>query len=117
MKNIMTETAKLKKAIKNIQNQISALDVDPDDHEDAYCEALDCEGPVYVPIYSHCDVGSLTFDPSEILRELDPIVYRRGLNDFADGIQVEDTAEYKELAEELETLEEELKEIEEETVG
>jgi len=81
---------------------MDTLTVDPDDQEDAYCDALDCNGPVYV--------GSIAFDPSYILKELDPTAYRCGLVDYANGIDVEDTVEHQELAKKIEELETELEE-------
>ena len=96
----------IKRGIQEAQEEMDALTIDPDDCEDIYCEALDCEGPVYA--------GSIAFDPSHILRELDPTAYRCGLVDYVDGIDVADTAEYQELAEEIEELKAELEKREDE---
>lgn len=49
------------------------------DDYDAYDEALDSEGPVTV-----CGIG---FYPSRILKELDPVAYRCGYNDWVDSDQ------------------------------
>lgn len=43
---------------------------------DQYDEVLDMDGPVLV--------GGLEFMPSRIIRELDPVAYRCGMNDFMD---------------------------------
>ncbi len=46
---------------------------------DAYDEMLnDC--------YPMVEIGSLTFTPSRVLKELDPIAYRCGLNDYLDSL-------------------------------
>jgi hypothetical protein len=41
-----------------------------------YDQSLDEQGDV--------TIGSLSFQPSEIIKELDPIAYRVGFNDFCD---------------------------------
>ena len=101
----MKSITALTELIKEKQAELASVDIDPDDYEDSYCESLDSKGPVYV--------GSIAFDPSRILQELDPIAYRCGLVDYIDGINIEDTAEYKDLTEEIEELESELEELEE----
>jgi len=52
-----------------------------------YDEAYNMEGLI--------KIGNLTFEPSQIVKQLDPVAYRVGFNDFcdsllADGIYVED---------------------------
>jgi len=44
--------------------------------EEQYCEMLDIEGPVVI--------GGVSFDPSRILREMDPIAYDTGLAGYMD---------------------------------
>jgi hypothetical protein len=44
--------------------------------EQQYCEMLDMEGPV--------TIGCVSFDPSRVLREMDPIAYNEGLNNYMD---------------------------------
>jgi hypothetical protein len=47
-----------------------------------YDEVLnDCEGPIMV--------GGITFDPSYILKELDPTAYRCNVLDFMDACDIE----------------------------
>jgi len=100
----MDRKEELKDLIKAKQKELDNFEIDPDEYEDEYCEALDAEGDVYV--------GGLTFSPSQIIRELDPTAYRCGLIDFVDGMDIEEVPEYKELQEELEELEAELEELE-----
>jgi hypothetical protein len=47
-----------------------------EDIEEMYKEALDEMGEV--------KLGNLTFSPSRIIKELDPIAYRVGLNEYED---------------------------------
>lgn len=44
--------------------------------DEMYAEALDAEGDV--------KVAGMTFSPSRVLKELDPIAYRTGLSEYAD---------------------------------
>jgi len=50
-----------------------------------YDDALNVQGRI--------TIGNLSFLPSDILRELDPIAYRVGFNDYCDLLISED--EYK----------------------
>jgi predicted nuclease with TOPRIM domain len=51
------------------------------------------------------EIGTLSFSPSDVLREMDPIAYRTGLLDYVDGFDIEDDEEFAELKENLEELE------------
>lgn len=46
--------------------------------EEMVDEIFDAEGPIRI--------GNLTFDRSEIVRELDPTAYREAVNDMADSM-------------------------------
>lgn len=93
--------AELEKEIKNFE-------INQDNYEDQYIEALNEQGEI--------KIGYLTFSPADIVKELDPTAYRCGLNDYIDGISVEDDSEYMELVEELESVNDEIEEREEEEV-
>ena len=96
-------------AIKNAeievkQREIDGFEIDPEEHEEEYKDALDEQGDVVI--------GSLHYSPSYVLREVDPTAYRCGLADYIDSLDVSDDPAYKELEEELETLENELADLE-----
>ena len=69
------------------------------DDYDAYDEALDSEGTIFV---AGCE-----FYPSRILEELDPVAYRCGYNDWVDSDQndLEDALENEDYSE-IEWIEE-----------
>jgi hypothetical protein len=90
--------------IAEIEDELKYFEIDPEDYEDEYREVLNEEGDVRI--------GDLAFEPARIVEELDPIAYRCGLNDFVDGLEVEDDPRYQELVEELEELKDELEDIE-----
>ena len=50
--------------------------------EEQYDELLDLYGPVRI--------GTLTYDASRVLREVDPIAYRVGLSDFESMLEEEE---------------------------
>lgn len=102
---MIARRAALVAAIEQIKNKIENFEIDPYDHEDDYDEVLDEGGAVMV--------GGCEFLPSRILRELDPIAYRCGLNDYVDSIDLSDDADYCDLCDELADLEAELEEVEE----
>lgn len=53
------------------------IPIDEDKAKQMYDEALDEQGEV--------KVGTLTFYPSQILKECDPIAYRVGFSDWLDA--------------------------------
>ena len=52
------------------------------DYEEIFDEMLDEQGPV--------KIFNLSFEPSRILKELDSIAYRTGVNDFIDSLGEEE---------------------------
>lgn len=106
MENLQKKIDGKKAEIMEKQAEIDGFELDPDDFIDQYEEMLNEEGPV--------KVAGLTFEASQIIKELDPTAYRCGLNDFVDSLDKEDTEEYQKLEEELEELEDELADLEEE---
>jgi hypothetical protein len=104
-KNELTAEIEAKQAeIKAKTAEIDNFELDGDDYEESYKDALDSEGPVII--------AGMKFDPSYALKELDPAAYRCGLNDYVDSLEKDDDPKYKELEEELETLTEELDALE-----
>lgn len=97
----------LEERIEEVKSEIDSFEVDIESDEviEMYEEYLDCDGPV--------DVCGTLYDPSRILRELDPIAYRCGLMDYTDGLEKESFEEYRELLSELEGLENELELLDE----
>lgn len=102
---MIARRAALVAAIEQINNKIENFEIDPDDYEGDYDEVLDAGGAVVI--------GGCEFFPSRILRELDPVAYRCGLNDYVDSIDVSDDANSCDLCDELADLEVELEEVEE----
>lgn len=101
-KAIEIKKAKIVAKKKEIEN----FELDNDDYEESYKEAIDSEGLV--------TVAGIKFDPSRILQEMDPIAYGCGLNDYVDSCNKEDDPKYQELEEELETLKDENSDLESE---
>lgn len=57
------------------------------------------------------NIGSLTYEASMVLKEVDPTAYRCGMNDYADSLSPEDFEEYQEIQARVEELEEELEDL------
>ena len=96
----------VKAEITEVEKEIDQFELDPDNYEELYDEMLSEEGPVRI--------GGLEYDPARVLREMDPIAYRCGLLDFVDGMELEDSEEYREMVERLEELQDELTDLENE---
>ena len=90
--------------IEDKQKEIDGFEIDPEEHEEEYKDALDEQGDVVI--------GNLHYSPSYVLREVDPTAYRCGLLDYIDSLDVSDDPAYKELEEELEILKDELADLE-----
>jgi len=90
--------------IAEIEEELRYFEIDPEDYEEQYDDFLNDNGEV--------DILGMKFDPARVLKELDPIAYRVGLNDYVDGLDVEDDPKYQELVEELEELKNELENTE-----
>ena len=100
------QIAALKKQIADLENKIDNFEIDEDKYDENYDEWLD-------EIYGEIMIGNISFLPSRILKELDPIAYRCGFSDYIDSLDIEDDEEYQELQTELEEAKEELAELEE----
>ncbi|EOK9195622.1 hypothetical protein PST17_RS13950 [Escherichia coli] len=100
------QIAALKKQIAELEDKIDNFEIDEDKYDDKYDEWLD-------EIYGEIMIGNISFLPSRILKELDPIAYRCGFSDYIDSLDIEDDEEYQELQTELEEVKEEIAELEE----
>lgn len=97
----------IKNRIAEIENELANFELDPDEYTEEYDDFLD-------EVSDSVRIGSLEYAPSHVLKEVDPIAYRCGLNDYIDNINIEDHPVYQELTDELEDLKNELenKEVE-----
>ena len=100
------QIAALKKQIADLENKIDNFEIDEDKYDENYDEWLD-------EIYGEIMIGNISFLPSRILKELDPIAYRCGFSDYIDSLDIEDDEEYQELQTELGEVKEELSKLEE----
>ena len=101
------EIRKMQAQIADKEKQQSQIELDPDDFADQFDDMLDESGTV--------EAGGYSFYPSRILKELDPVAYRCGLNDFADSyFDKEETDEYRSLQEEIDQLESDIEDLESE---
>lgn len=87
--SISLRIAELKKEIEGFRDN---LDVYAD-----FDELLDEGGAV--------EVCGVWFNPSDILKELDPTAYRCGYLDYTGALDLESFSEYNEILDELEELE------------
>lgn len=96
----MKTVNELQEELNNIQEQIDTFELDPEDYEEIYREALNEQGEI--------TIGYLTFDPADVLENCDPIAYRVGLNDYASNIDLEDSKAYQELLDRKEEITDEI---------
>jgi hypothetical protein len=85
----------MREELKEKQDRLNVLE--NNENTDEYDEMLDESGPVVV-------CGS-AFNPSRIIKEMDPIAYRCGMNDYNDNAITE-------INDEIESLESDIKEAE-----
>ena len=101
------EIRKMQALIADKEKQQSQIELDPDDYEDQFDEYLDESIP-------EIEIVCLTYSPSRVLKNVDPVAYRCGLNDFVNSLDVEDSDEYKALQEEIDQLQSDIEDLENE---
>ena len=101
------EIHKMQALIADKEKQQSQIELDPDDFADQFDDSLDESIP-------EIEIGCLTYSPSHVLKNVDPVAYRCSLNDFVDSLDVEDSEQYKELQEQIDSLEDAISDLESE---
>ena len=98
----------LQAEVDALEIQIDNFELDVEDSEviKAYEESLDCGGTV--------TVCGMEFEPSRILKELDPVAYRCGLSDHTSNMDLNDNEDYKALVSEKEDKESEIETLKDE---
>ena len=105
--SIESKLSALRLQVSDLESQQGKIELDPDDYEDQFDDMLDESIP-------EIEIGSLTYLPSHVLKNVDPTAYRCSLNDFVDSLDVEDSDEYKELQEEIDQLKSDIEDLESE---
>ena len=90
----------IKSRITEIEGEIADFEINPEDYEEEYQKMLD--------EISTIEIGNLKYTGSHVLKEVDPVAYICGLNNYVNGLAIEDDQGYKDLIEELEDLKFEL---------
>ena len=113
----MNTIEQVKQEISNLENEIESLkdeitlkeqEIDNFEYEcsdDDFDDFLD-------QIYPEINIGSLTFYPSQVLKECDPIAYRCAKSDYESEYDLDDCEEYADLKADLESLLEDLESLE-----
>lgn len=73
------------------KQEMDDYEIDPDSLEESYKDFL-----------NEMEEMPNGWDYSDVLERMDPVMYRCGLNDYADGFDKEEFQDYKELQEEFE---------------
>ena len=94
------------------QKEIDTFEPDQDEAENAYTEFLD-------ECHEEIKIGYLSWPASRVLKEMDEIAFRCGLQDFIcnDVADLEKFEGYTELKEKLDELQDELYDLESELEG
>lgn len=77
-------------ALEVKKQEMDDYEIDPDSLEESYKECL-----------NECQDMPNGWEYADVLERMDPIMYRCGLNDYADGFDKEEFQDYKELQEEF----------------
>lgn len=69
---------------------IDGKEVDEDEFDRELYDAVECDcEDEYFDVLNDCyesvEIAGITFDPADILKQLDPIAYRCGLRDYLDS--------------------------------
>lgn len=110
LETLKAQITKLESSIVIKQSEITSKQSEIDNFE---YECSDDEFSDWIDsIYPEVTIGSLTFSPSDIMKELDPIAYRCGKSDYESNYDLDDCEEYNDLKDESESLEGELSDLE-----
>ena len=101
------EIRKMQSQIADKEKQQEQIELDPYDYEDQFDESLDDSIP-------EIEIGCLTYSPSHVLKNVDPVAYRCSLNDFVDSLDASETDGYKALQEEIDQLQSDIEDLESE---
>ena len=102
------EIRKMRSMISAKEKQQDQIEFDPEDYEEQFDELLDESIP-------EIEIGNLTYSPSYVLKNVDPVAYRCSLNDFVDSLDVEkESDEYEALQNEIDQLQSDIEDLENE---
>lgn len=96
LESLEHELTELKETLAAKQSELDSFELDNDKYAAQWDECLNEGGYVYV--------AGIAFNPSRVLKELDPIAYRCGLNDYVDGLDKGNDEDYKELSSEVQAI-------------
>lgn len=97
--------SELNNEIKDKQHEIDSFEYEVS--EDAFDEFLD-------DVEESVIIAGITFYPSDILKNCDPVAYRCSKADYESSYDLDDVEDYNNLKDELEALESKLEELESE---
>lgn len=103
--NIEIKIESLNDEIKTKQHEIDSFEYEVSDSD--FDDVLD-------DVEDSVTVYGITFYPSYILKNCDPVAYRCAKADYESDYDLDSVAEYQDLKQELEDLENELEELESE---
>ena len=102
------EIRKMRSMISDKEKQQDQIELDPDDFADQFDDSLDESIP-------EIEIGCLTYSPSHVLKNVDPVAYRCSLNDYADAVfDASETDDYKALQDEIDQLQSDIEDLESE---
>lgn len=89
--------------IKEKQAEIDSFEIEVSDSD--YDDYLD-------EVNGEVEVCGMSYSASSVLKNVDPIAYRCGKNDYIDSLDKEDNDDYQDLISEKDNLESELEDLE-----
>ena len=91
IETLKSEIAALVEQLNAKKQEMDDYEIDPESIEDSYKDCL-----------NETHEMPNGWDYADVLERMDPIMYRCGLNDYADSFDKEESEDYKELQEEFE---------------
>ena len=104
IKDIKETIKELKEQITETEEEIKDYECGEEDKISEYEEYLDS-------VYPIIEIGDCTFNPSEVLKQCDPIAFRCGFNDWADVEITNLNDVLEDLKSKLEDAEDDLKDL------
>ena len=112
LETLKAQIAKLESSIEDVQSNITNKQSEIDNFE------YECSESEFDEVLDDChetyNLGGMTFYPSDILKNCDPVAYRCAKSDYEGNFDLDDCVEYTDMVDELESLKSDLDSLQDE---
>lgn len=112
LETLKAQITEVESKIENVESEITSKQSNIDNFE------YECSDSEYDEMIDECEevvtIFGMSYNPSRVLKELDPIAYNCGKSDYESNYDLDNCEEYTDMVEQLESLNEQLEDLESE---